>query len=63
MRASQLRQVPFSVRGRGLEPPRLATLAPQASLATNYSTRALSYFSTILSLFNLALLPEAVLRK
>ena len=28
------------VRERGLEPPRLATLAPQASLSTNFSTRA-----------------------
>ena len=28
------------VRGRGLEPPRLAAHAPQACLATSYSTRA-----------------------
>jgi hypothetical protein len=30
----------FMVRERGLEPPRLAALAPQASLSTDSSTRA-----------------------
>ena len=30
----------LSVPGRGLEPPHLTTYAPQAYLATSYSTRA-----------------------
>ena len=31
----------FSVRAKGLEPPRLTALDPKSSAATNYATRAL----------------------
>ena len=31
----------FSVRTKGLEPPRLTALDPKSSAATNYATRAL----------------------
>ena len=33
------------MRGRGLEPPCLAALAPKASASANFATRALSYCS------------------
>ena len=31
----------FSVRAKGLEPPRLTALDPKSSAATNYATRAM----------------------
>ena len=34
--------MPFSVRPGGLEPPRLSTLDPKSSAATNYATSAIA---------------------
>ena len=35
----------FSVRAKGLEPPRLTALDPKSSAATNYATRAMLWVS------------------
>ena len=37
---TKMRFAYFSVRGRGLEPPRLTAYAPQAYVYTNFTTRA-----------------------
>ena len=41
-RAANSNFCPFLVRGRGLEPPWVAPLAPKASASTNFATRAYS---------------------
>ena len=38
-------KVAFSVRTKGLEPPRLSTLDPKSSAATNYATCATLFVS------------------